>query len=225
MASPSDSQPATSSSSSSLIETIQLEHVPSSYTVLVGLFKDVTNAEFLQQQLLSRNAEYEYAFINASSVISRLQVLAAVYKAITIHMSGSMKTPNIHSEIVCSLSPNNNISEAYRRFGITPSSSKHLIIVKVLTPTPTSTSTSTPTPQAAAETAVAVQQHLLAHVRGTPTPFTDEAITQSGLTDWSKVRKYYKLNGVGWLDGVEDSALRRAESEMMVLGSMALRSL
>ncbi|KAI1799024.1 CGI-121-domain-containing protein [Daldinia bambusicola] len=217
MASPSDSQPATSSSSS-LIETVQLEHVPSSYTVLVGLFKDVTNAEFLQQQLLSRNAEYEYAFIDASSIISRLQVLAAVYKAITIHMSGSMKTPNIHSEIVCSLSPNNNISEAYRRFGITPTSSKHLLIVKVLTPT------HNPTSQAATETA-AVQQHLLAHVRGTPAPFTDEVLARSGLTDWAKVRKYYKLGGVGWLDGVRDEERRRRESEMLVLGSMALRSL
>lgn len=64
MASPSGSQPA----SSSFVETVKLEHVPSTYTVLLGLFKDVTNAEFLQQQLLSRNAEYEYAFIDASSV-------------------------------------------------------------------------------------------------------------------------------------------------------------
>ncbi|KAK6948917.1 hypothetical protein Daesc_008988 [Daldinia eschscholtzii] len=216
MASPSDSQTA-----SSLIETIQLEHVPSSYTVLVGLFKDVSNAEFLQQQLLGRNSEYEYAFIDASSVISRIQVLAAVYKAITIHMSGSMKTPNVHSEIVCSLSPNNNISEAYRRFGITPSSSKHLIIVKVLTPLPaittTTTSSSPLTPQA-------VHQHLFANVKGTPTPFTDEVL-QSGLTDWAKVRKYYKLNGVGWLDSIKDESLRRREAEVLVLGSMALRSL
>ncbi|KAF3069617.1 hypothetical protein GL218_07770 [Daldinia childiae] len=206
MAPPSNIQVA----SSSFIETIKLEHVPSTYTVLVGLFKDVTNAEFLQQQLLSRNAEYEYAFIDASSIISRVQVLAAVYKAITIHMSGSMKTPNVHSEIVCSLSPNNNISEAYRRFGITPSS-KYLIIVKVLV------SPSTLTPEA-------VQQHLLDNVQGTPTQFTDEVL-QSGLTDRAKVRKYYKLNGIGWLDGIKDESLQRRETELLVIGSMALRSL
>ncbi|KAI8961264.1 CGI-121-domain-containing protein [Daldinia sp. FL1419] len=207
MASPDDG-PATSPSN--LIETIQLEHVPSTYTVLVGLFKDVTNAEFLQQQLLSRNAEYEYAFIDASSVISRLQVLAAVYKAITIHMSGSMKTPNIHSEIVCSLSPNNNISEAYRRFGVT-SSSKHLIIIKVLiSPSPATTE--------------AVRQHVLANVSGSPAPFTDDVL-QAGLTDRVKVRKYYKLNGISWLDAIKDDSLQRRESELLVLGSMALRSL
>ncbi|KAI0853459.1 CGI-121-domain-containing protein [Daldinia vernicosa] len=211
MASPSDSQAVMVSSS--IIETIKLEHVPSTYTVLIGLFKDVANAEFLQQQLLSRNAEYEYAFIDASSIISRVQVLAAVYKAITIHMSGTMKTPNVHSEIVCSLSPNNNISEAYRRFGITPSS-KDVIIVKVLT---------SPSPSSLAPEA-AVRQHLLDNVRGTPAPFADEVL-QSGLTDRAKVRKYYKLNGVGWLDGIKDEPVRRRETELLVLGSMALRSL
>ncbi|KAI0106053.1 CGI-121-domain-containing protein [Daldinia grandis] len=206
MASPSDSQ----TTSSNIIETIKLEHVPSTYTVLVGLFKGVANAEFLQQQLLSRNAAYEYAFIDASSIISRVQVLAAVYKAITIHMSSSMKTPNVHSEIVCSLSPNNNISEAYRRFGITPTS-KDLIIVKVLI------SPSSLTPEA-------VRQHLLDNVQGTPAPLTDEVL-QSGLTDRAKVRKYYKLNGVSWLDGMKDESLQRKETELLVLGSMALRSL
>ncbi|KAI1138102.1 hypothetical protein F5Y05DRAFT_51387 [Hypoxylon sp. FL0543] len=201
--------------SSAVLERIPLEHVPSTHTVLIGLFQDVTNAEFLQQQLLSRNAEYEYAFIDASSVISRFQVLAAVYKAITIQLSGSMKTPNIHSEIVCSLSPNNNISEAYRRFGITPTS-KHLIIVKVLiSSSPAAPSTLTP---------AAVEQHIRANVKGTPFPFTDETL-QSSLTDWPKVRKYYKLNNVGWLDGVKDEAAKRKEMEMLVLGGMALRSL
>ncbi|KAI1415035.1 hypothetical protein F5Y13DRAFT_187722 [Hypoxylon sp. FL1857] len=208
MASPED---GAAPPSSGVLETIPLEHVPSTHTVHIGLFKDVTNAEFLQQQLLGRNAEYEYAFIDASSVISRFQVLAAVYKAITIQLSGSMKTPNIHSEIVCSLSPNNNISEAYRRFGITPTS-KHLIIVKVLI---SPTSTLTP---------AAVEQHLLANVKGTPTPFTDDTL-QSSLTDWPKVRKYYKLNNVGWLDSVKDETVKRKEMEMLVLGSMALRSL
>ncbi|OTA68411.1 CGI-121-domain-containing protein [Hypoxylon sp. EC38] len=201
MASPED---GAATPSSGVLETIPLEHVPSTHMVHIGLFKDVANAEFLQQQLLSRNAEYEYSFIDASSVISRFQVLAAVYKAITIQLNGNMKTPNIHSEI---------ISEAYRRFGITPTS-KHLIIVKVLI--------SSTTPRSL--TLAAVEQHLLSNVQGTPTPFTDETL-QSSLTDWPKVRKYYKLNNVGWLDGVKDEILKRREMEMLVVGSMALRSL
>ncbi|KAI1094052.1 hypothetical protein F5B19DRAFT_446996 [Rostrohypoxylon terebratum] len=194
-----------------ILETIHLEHVPSTHTVHIGLFRDVTNADFLQKQLLSRNSDFEYAFIDATSVVSRFQILAAVYKAIIIQMSGNMKTPNVHSEIVCSLSPNKNISEAYRRFGITGTTNS-LIIIKVLITPP---STFTPT---------SVQQHLLAHVQGTPTPLTDEVL-QSSLTDWAKVRKYYKLNGVNWLDSVEDETAKRAEMEVLVLEGMALRGL
>ncbi|KAI1102482.1 hypothetical protein F4804DRAFT_343192 [Jackrogersella minutella] len=208
MASPEDREAIPSSG---VLETIQLEHVPSTHTVHIGFFKDVTNAEFLQQQLLSRNAQYEYAFIDASSVVSRFQILAAVYKAITTQLGGNMKTPNIHSEIVCSLSPNNNISEAYRRFGITPTS-KALIIVKVLI-----SPSCVLTPQD-------VEEHLVANIQGTATPLTDTTL-QASFTDWPKVRKYYKLNSVGWLDGVKDEAVKRREMEVLVLEGMALRSL
>ncbi|KAI0169987.1 hypothetical protein GGR52DRAFT_581181 [Hypoxylon sp. FL1284] len=209
MASPED---GTSALPPEVLETIQLDHVPSTHTVHVGVFKDVANSEFLHQQLLGRNADFEYAFIDASSVTSRVQVLAAIYKAITIQLSGAMKTPNIHSEIVCSLSPNNNISEAYRRFGITPSS-KHLIIAKVLITPPSTLTPST------------VNHHLVTNVKGTPVPFTDEALQAGHLTDWAKIRKYYKLNSVGWLDGVQDEAVKRKEMEVLVLGGMALRGL
>lgn len=61
-------QQSTMASPTKVLETIQLEHVPSTHTVHIGVFKDVENSEFLHQQLLSRNAEFEYAFIDASSV-------------------------------------------------------------------------------------------------------------------------------------------------------------
>ncbi|KAI2469594.1 hypothetical protein F4781DRAFT_215563 [Annulohypoxylon bovei var. microspora] len=195
---------------SGVVETIHLEHIPSTHTVHMALFKEVTNSEFLQQQLLKRNAEFEYAFIDATSVVSRFQLLAAAYKAITVQQGGNMKTPNVHSEIVCSLSPNNNISEAYRRFGIT-AATQSLIIIKVLVTPPSTRSAGT------------IEQHLLAHVHGIPTPLTDAALRS--VTDWPKVRKYYKLNGVGYLDGVKDEAFRRGEMEVLVLEGMALRNL
>lgn len=50
------------------VETIQLEHVPDTHAVHVALFRDVQNAAFLHEQLLGRNAEFEYAFIDASVV-------------------------------------------------------------------------------------------------------------------------------------------------------------
>ncbi|KAH9894697.1 protein CGI121 [Xylariomycetidae sp. FL2044] len=202
------------------IETIQLEHIPPTHSIQAAVFRDVENAEFLQQQLLSRNADFEYAFIDASSIISRIQVLAAIYKAITIQLSGNMKTPNVHSEIVCSLSPTNNISEAYRRYGITPTS-RNIIIVKVLISSPDSSSS--PSPNKTLTTPDVVKAHLSTHVRGSLCPFTDATI--ASFTDWPKVRKYYKLNGVGWIDGIKDEPRKKREWEMLVLGGMALRGL
>lgn len=92
-----------------MLETIPIEHIPSTHSVHVALFRDVTNTEFLQSQLLSRNPDFEYAFVDATTIASRFHLLSAVYKAITIETSGNMKTPNVHSEIVCSLSSNNNV--------------------------------------------------------------------------------------------------------------------
>ncbi|EMR68155.1 hypothetical protein MGN70_005871 [Eutypa lata] len=194
------------------LETIQLEHVPTTHSIHVATYRGVSNAEFLQRQLLSRNRDFEYAFIDASSVISRLQILSAIYKAITIQMGGNMRTPNIHSEIVCSLSPTNNIAEAYRRYGIT-SSSKDIIIVKVLI--------SNAEDQSSELTSQDVEAHLQEHVEGISVPFSDEILSE--ITDWTKVRKYYKLNGIGWIDAIKDESLKRREMEMLVLGSIALR--
>lgn len=91
------------------LEELHLDHVPANYRVYLGLFKSVTNASHLQSQLVARNADYEYAFIDPSSVLSRLQLIGAVYKALSVLLDGNIKTPNVHSEIVCSLSPSNNV--------------------------------------------------------------------------------------------------------------------
>ncbi|KAI0444394.1 kinase binding protein CGI-121-domain-containing protein [Xylaria telfairii] len=218
-------------STSPILESLQLEHVPATHSVHVAVFRDVENAAFLHQQLLARNAEFEYALIDAGVITSRLQVLSAAFRAITVQLAGTMKTPNVHSEIVYSLSPANNIVEAYRRHGITPTT-RDLIIVKVLVTPAASSSPST----AAAETASIitsdedtkppltsqdVEGHLRTHVQGRPVPFTDETLSE--ITDWGRVRKYYKLNGMGWLEGIKDQATKKKEMGMLVMGGMALR--
>jgi EKC/KEOPS complex subunit CGI121/TPRKB len=91
------------------LEKLELEHVPPTYQVYGALFRDVTNTDFLHKQLLSRNSEFEYAFIDASSVISRLHLLSAVYSAVNVLLDGTLRTPNVHSEIVVSLNTNNNV--------------------------------------------------------------------------------------------------------------------
>lgn len=50
------------------LETVVLEHAPSSYKVYLALFRNVRNSGFLHQQLLARNADFEYAFVDASTV-------------------------------------------------------------------------------------------------------------------------------------------------------------
>src|SRR6266699_3739140 len=138
------------------MERLEIEHVPAAYAVYAAFFRDLSNAAFLQSQLLGRNPDFEYAFVDAAVVVSRNHLLAAIFKAVTALADGALKTPNVHSEIVWSLSPSNNvrppllrvaaaeidgvlmartqISEAYRRYGITPDT-KNVLVVKVVFPT------------------------------------------------------------------------------------------
>jgi EKC/KEOPS complex subunit CGI121/TPRKB len=51
-----------------LLQSIHLEHLPTSHVVHFALFHSTSNAAFLHQQLLDGNAEFEYAFIDASVV-------------------------------------------------------------------------------------------------------------------------------------------------------------
>lgn len=49
------------------LESITLSHLPS-LPVHAALYRDVQNAAFLKAQLLAGQADYEYAFIDASMV-------------------------------------------------------------------------------------------------------------------------------------------------------------
>lgn len=90
------------------METVQLPHL-SQHPLRIGLFKDVKNAAFLREQLLKGNADFEYAFLDAAAVLSRNHVLAACFRAVNDMVNKRLKSRNVHSEIVFSLSPNNNV--------------------------------------------------------------------------------------------------------------------
>lgn len=90
---------------------IVVPHLPQ-HGLHVCLFKNVKNSSFLRQQLLDGNHEFEYAFLDASVLFSRNQVLAACFRAINDLLNGRLKSRNVHSEIVFALSPNNNVSAA-----------------------------------------------------------------------------------------------------------------
>ena len=105
------------------METITLPHLPDS-PIQVCLFKNVQNAAFLRQQLLEGNTDFEYAFLDASVLVSRSHVLAACFRAISDSLNDRLKSRNVHSEIVFSLSPNNNVSLVYFPH-ITPTITHH----------------------------------------------------------------------------------------------------
>jgi EKC/KEOPS complex subunit CGI121/TPRKB len=112
------------------LETIQIPHLPASLPVHVALYRNVQNSAFLRQQLLAGNKEFEYALIDASlvrayvfplnfkkhcnanqavQVLSRAHALAAIFRAINDYMNNRLKSHNVHSEIVFSFNPTNNV--------------------------------------------------------------------------------------------------------------------
>jgi len=52
---------------------IELPHLPQ-YPVHISLFKGVQNSAYLREQLLATNAEFEYGFVDAETVINPSQL-------------------------------------------------------------------------------------------------------------------------------------------------------
>lgn len=110
------------------------------------------------------------------------------------------------------------ISESFRRFGITPLTTS-LLALKVVVPDSTLSASS-------------IQTHLSAAIQGEQVPFSDASFAQ--MTDLNRLRKLYKLNsGAGSggggkkggrnVKGIEKEVEDRKELEVLCLGCMALR--
>ncbi|KAL4980306.1 kinase binding protein CGI-121-domain-containing protein [Aspergillus desertorum] len=195
---------------SSSLETIHVPHLPSSLQVHAALYKDVQNAAFLRQQLLTANGDFEYAFIDASMVLSRAHALSAVFRAVNDYLNDRLKSRNLHSEIVFSFSPTNNIADSFRKFGISDTTNNLLVVKISVTPDITHES---------------VAAHLRQNVQGTPLPFNDEAL--SGISDVAKIKKAYKLgslpSGPSSKQANGTSGEKDRQLELSVLGAIALR--
>ncbi|KAA8647314.1 hypothetical protein EYZ11_007479 [Aspergillus tanneri] len=194
---------------SSSLETIFLPHLPSSMPVHVALYRDLKNAPFLRQQLLSGNSDFEYALIDASMVLSRAHALSAVFRAVNDYLNERLKSRNIHSEIVFSLSSTNNIADSFRKFGITDST-KDLLVIRVSVD-----------PSITHDTVAA---HLSQSIEGSSIPFTDESLSE--ISDVAKIKKAYKLGVLAstptnQVNGVLDNQAKQLE--LSVLGAIALR--
>ncbi|KAI6884398.1 hypothetical protein KC360_g4275 [Hortaea werneckii] len=159
------------------METITLPHLPNQ-PLHIMLFRNLANAPFLRQQLLQGNSDFQYAFLDAATIMSRDQVLGGCFRAINDMLQERLKSKNVHSEIVFSLSQNNNISESFRRFGVNDST-KDVLAIKV---------------GGSDVDAKNVEHHLLQHVEGTPVSFTNEVLAE--MRDEPRLKKVYKIESV-----------------------------
>lgn len=92
------------------LTTLTLAHLPPHILILASLFTSVTNSAEIRAQLLASNHDYDYAFIDATTLVSTTHILTAIFRAVNDWMAGRLKTRNVHSEVVFSLGPNNNVS-------------------------------------------------------------------------------------------------------------------
>ncbi|CAF9929722.1 hypothetical protein IMSHALPRED_007989 [Imshaugia aleurites] len=176
------------------LQTLSLAHLPPDLAVHIALYTDLQNAPFLRDQLLQGNPDFEYALIDASVIISTTHVLAAVFRAANDYLNGRLKSRNVHSEIVFSLGANNNIAQSLRTFGIGPTSTTLLAIKLATTP---------------AITPSTVSAHLASSVKGTAVAFSDATLATTA--DVGKIRKVYKLGGVGGGGGDPKGKRRRKD--------------
>ncbi|XP_068611376.1 EKC/KEOPS complex subunit TPRKB [Brachionichthys hirsutus] len=133
------------------------------------LFKEVKNAAELRQSAMT--GKMEGALINPTMVVHPFQVLVAANKACHLQNSGKMKTRSLYSEIIFNLSPTNNISEAFKRFGISDGDDSVLVVL------------------VHGEDEPRLLSDITALVEGQQVPAEDV----SSLTDRAKIQKLYKV--------------------------------
>lgn len=99
----------------------------SEFTIRISLYKNVENLDEIRSNL----AHLPIAIINAATIVSREQLLSAIYRVFLEKKYNRIRTKNLHSECLLALSPTSNIGDAFKKFGIT-SHSKEIICLQII---------------------------------------------------------------------------------------------
>ena len=100
------------------VQTFKLDLYPE-YTATVGLFVDVKNTPEIRSSLLS--GKLNCALLNTEIIADVFSLLQACNKAVYSDTNKTMKTRNLHTEILFNLSPSNSIKESLTNFGASDS--------------------------------------------------------------------------------------------------------
>jgi len=115
----------------------------------------------------------KFSFVNARLVTSILHIQTAITQALLAAAQNTLRTKTVHSEVIWALNPSNNITEAFRRYGVSDDSTA-LLVIRI-------------DPLESSD----VERRMNGVIEGTQAPISELA----DLTDWIAVKKYNKLNG------------------------------
>eukprot|EP00026_Physarum_polycephalum_P021421 Phypoly_transcript_24659.p2 GENE.Phypoly_transcript_24659~~Phypoly_transcript_24659.p2 ORF type:complete len:170 (+),score=36.90 Phypoly_transcript_24659:17-526(+) len=113
------------------MKKIEFELYPP-HTLHLGLFEKVTNASHILSEILS--GKINFAVLNPQLIVDEIALCAAANRAMHAFLAEKLTTKSIHSELIFNLSPNKNISDSLKKFGLQTNSNS--IIVAIFDATP-----------------------------------------------------------------------------------------
>ncbi|KAF9563355.1 CGI-121-domain-containing protein [Agrocybe pediades] len=184
--------------------------------VHVALLRGVTNAAALKSRIIAASTTegefgekereaVNFAFIDARLITSKLHLETATFQAILAESQGGLRTRTVHSEILYNLNPTHNITEAIRRYGVSENNTDVLVVrigSQDLVPS-------------------VVEERMKEVVSGNLVPLSE----LQDVTDWSSVKKYYKLNNDPAVkEASKDLKKERVIVDNIVVSSVAMKS-